>query len=295
MFQGISIVEFQKFFKNEDDCKQYLFDLKWGNGYVCRRCNCKESNKGKTRFHLRCKQCAYDESVTAHTMFHKLKIPLLKAFGMCFRLSVRKKGMSTMELSKEFSVNQKSSWLFKRKTQEAMISSGKHPLKSKVEVDEILIGGPEKGKRGRNKGEKKLIVIAIEKVQGKKIGRAYGEVIEQASGECFRPFFDKHIDRDNAQISTDGWRGYWPLESEFEIRQKQSKGGKGFPDLHIIIMNLKSWIRGIHHKVSERFMNGYLSEFFFRFNRRNFLTSIWHKLIERFMGSSPYSYKAIAT
>ena len=50
-------------------------------------------------------------------------------------------------------------FLFKRKTQEAMMSSGKHPLNSKVEVDETLIGGPEKRKRGRNKGEKKLIIL----------------------------------------------------------------------------------------------------------------------------------------
>ena len=294
MFQGVSIIEFQKFFQIEDDCKQYLFDLKWKDGYCCRRCKFKKCNKGKTGFHLRCKRCGYDESVTAHTMFHKLKIPLLKAFGMCFRISVRKKGMSTIELSKEFSINQKSSWLFKRKAQESMLSKGKYPLQSKVEVDEIHIGGPEKNKRGRSKGVKKLVVIAIEKVEGTKIGRGYAQVIENASAASFKPFFEKYIDKDNAQVTTDKWRGYWPLGSEFEIRQKNSKGGKGFPDMHNLIMNLKSWIRGIHHSVSEKFMNGYLNEFFFRFNRRNFLTSIWHKLIERFMTSSPYDYRANA-
>lgn len=294
MFQGISIVTFNKSFKNEDDCKQYLFAMKWKDGYKCRRCGFTGSNKGKTSYHLRCKACAYDESVTAHTMFHKLKIPLLKAFGMAFRLSVRKKGMSTVELSKEYSINQKSSWLFKRKTQEAMKSSGEHLLDTKVEVDEILIGGPEKNKRGRNKGDKKLVVIAVEKVKGDKIGRAYAAVIQQASGECFKPFFERYIDKDNAQVITDCWTGYLPLESEFEIRQKPSNGGKSFPGLHIVIMNLKGWLRGIHHHCSERFTNGYLNEFFFRFNRRNFLTSIWHKLIERFITSQPYNYKANA-
>jgi hypothetical protein len=227
-------------------------------------------------------------------MFHKLKVPLLKAFGMAFRLSVRKKGMSTVELSREYSINQKSSWLFKRKTQEAMRSSGEHLLDTKVEVDEILIGGPEKNKRGRNKGDKKLVVIAVEKVKGNKIGRAYAEVIQQASGDCFKPFFERYIDKDNAQVITDCWKGYLPLESEFEIRQKPSNGGKGFPGLHIVIMNLKGWLRGIHHHCSERFTNGYLNEFFFRFNRRNFLPSIWHKLIERFITNPPYSYKANA-
>jgi hypothetical protein len=91
MFQGISAQQFNKYFQNEDDCKQYLFDLKWKKGYRCRRCGCTKYYKGRTRFHLRCRSCGYDESVTAQTIFHKLKIPLLKAFGMAFRLSVRKK------------------------------------------------------------------------------------------------------------------------------------------------------------------------------------------------------------
>ena len=72
MFQGITIGSFNMFFKSEDDCRQYLFDLKWKDGYRCRNCNCQKSCKGETRFHLRCTQCGYDESVTAHTMFHKL-------------------------------------------------------------------------------------------------------------------------------------------------------------------------------------------------------------------------------
>lgn len=114
----------------------------------------------KPVFHLRCRACHYDESVTANTVFHKLKIPLLKAFGMSFRIAVKKKGMSTTALAREFSINQKSSWLFKRKAQESMKSSGNYPLDGKVEVDELLIGGPEKDKRGRNKGEKKLVVIS---------------------------------------------------------------------------------------------------------------------------------------
>ncbi len=121
MFQGTSIEQLNKFFKNEDDCRQYLFDLKWKNGYQCQRCGgprvIRDRNEHRSQ---RCQNCRYDESVTAHTIFHKIKIPLFKAFGMAFRIAVRKKGMSTLELSKEFSINKKSSWLFKRKTQEAM-------------------------------------------------------------------------------------------------------------------------------------------------------------------------------
>ncbi len=294
MFKGITSSAFNKFFVSEDDCKQYLFDMKWKDHYRCQKCKCVKSCKGKTRFHMRCTQCGYDESVTAHTLFHKIKIPLLKAFGIMFRISVRKKGMSTKELANEYAINQKSSWLFKRKAQEAMKSSGKYPLSGHVEVDELMIGGADEGERGRSKGDKKLVVMVVEKVLGDKIGRAYAQTIEDASAESFKPFFEKYIDKDNARIKTDGWRGYWPLESEFEIKQQQSNKGKNFMGLHIIIMNLKGWLRGIHHQCSEKFMNGYLDEFFFRFNRRNFLATIWHKLTERMMNHEPYVYKTNA-
>jgi len=170
MFQGITISSYNKFFKCEDDCRQYLFDLKWKDGYRCRNYNCQKSCKGKTRFHLRCTHCGYDQSVTAHTMFHKLKLPLLKAFGNNFRIAVRKKGMSTMELASEYGINQKSSWLFKRKAQETMKSSEKHLLCGHVKVDELMIGGVDIRERGRSKGNKKLVVTVVEKAEGDKIG-----------------------------------------------------------------------------------------------------------------------------
>jgi len=64
-----------------------------------------------------CKKSKYDESVTANTMFHKCKLGLLKAFGIGFRISVKKKGMSTNELAKEFDCQQRSAWLLKAKYQ----------------------------------------------------------------------------------------------------------------------------------------------------------------------------------
>lgn len=74
-----------------------------------------------------------------------------------------------------------------------------------------------------------------------------------------------------------------------EIEKRFQEAAKSFPRLHAVIMNLKGWLRGIHHHCSGRFIIGYLDMFFFRFNRRNLLNSIWHKLIERFMTNQPCS------
>ncbi|RYG40585.1 MAG: IS1595 family transposase [Chitinophagaceae bacterium] len=77
MFKGMQLEEFNQTFRTEDDCKQYLFDIKWKKGYECRKCYRTKFWKGRTQFHARCSTCGYDESITSHTVFHKIQIPLL--------------------------------------------------------------------------------------------------------------------------------------------------------------------------------------------------------------------------
>lgn len=84
MFKGINAIEFNKRFANNEDCYQYLIEKKWGNGFSCSRCGFKRSNKGRTYYHRRCSKCHYDESVLANTVFHGMKMPILKAFHMIF-------------------------------------------------------------------------------------------------------------------------------------------------------------------------------------------------------------------
>ena len=292
----MTISEFRKKFTTNEDCLKYLVELKWGDGYCCHKCKCSEYLKGRKWFYRRCKSCKYDESVTANTMFHKCKLPLLTVMEMAYRISVKKIGMSSVELSKEFGCQQKSAWLLKGKFQNAMESSGQYPLEDAVEVDEFLVGGIEENMRGRSHGKKSLVVIGVEKVLNKKgkptMGRAYARVINTASTVDLQPFFEEKISAD-AEITTDGWPGYLPLRKQFTIKKKLSDGGKGFPLLHTHIMNIKGWLRGVHHKCSNGRLQNYLNEFHFRFNRRSFLDTILTKLMERAIAMNPIPYKII--
>jgi hypothetical protein len=69
-----------------------------------------------------------------------MKMPILKAFHMIFRLTAKKKGMSTAELGAEVGVEQKTAWLFKRKIQVAMNQNNNDKLNGKIDVDETLLG-----------------------------------------------------------------------------------------------------------------------------------------------------------
>ena len=243
MFKGKSIYDFRSEFSSSDDCKRYLFDLNWGNGYECSKCGHGKCYTGRTKWYLKCAKCAYDESVTANTLFHKMKVPILKAFEVLFMLSVRKKGMSCLEIGRTYGLNKDTAALLKKKAQFGMISSGKHKLKGSVFVDEFAVGGKEKNKQGRSSSSKKVkVVLACEVVTNKKgkitLGNGYAQVIEDYSAKSLRPIFTEKIDP-KANVTTDGWKSYNPISDDFKITQEISIGGENFKELNTLTMLFK--------------------------------------------------------
>jgi cell division protein YceG involved in septum cleavage len=71
------------------------------------------------------------------------------------------------------------------------------------------------------------------------------------------------------------------------LKQVPSNEGINFPDLHIHVMSLKGWLRGIHHHWSKERLQGYLDEYYYRYNRRNSMDTIFHKLIEKMAANTP--------
>lgn len=273
---------FNRYFQTDDDCYSYLADIKWGNGaYVCRRCSSTDYCKGKQPHSRRCIKCGYDESPTVGTAFEKCKFSLLIAFHIIFKVSTKKKGMSSIELSNEFDLRQKTCWAFKRKIQQAMSSSKLHKLSGEVNVDEFFVSEYEENKTGRSADSKKRQVIVALEVVKKGVGRAYAQLIESASAKEFRPFFEDFISKD-AKITTDKWRGYLPLKKDYPfLTQKPSKKGANFKELHIHIMNIQGWLRGIHHHCSKEHLQGYLDEYHFRYNRRAFMRTIFNMTLNK--------------
>lgn len=285
-FTGVDSIKFYQKFQTDEDCLAYISSIKWEEGYACKKCQNDKYSIGKKLYNRRCTKCGFEESPTAGTMFDKIKFSLLKAFHIAFKISTKKKGMSSLELSNEFSLRQKTCWEFKWKLQQGMASSLKYPLTGLVHVDEFFIGGPEEQKRGRHKGNKKLIVIALEIVDNG-VGRAYAEVIEHASAKELGSFLRKYVSKE-ARIIADEWKGYIPLRKDFlKLEQVESGDGKDFNDIHIHIMNIKGWLRGIHHHCSKERMQGYLNEYHFRYNRRQNLDTIFDLLIKRMVFNNP--------
>ena len=287
-----SLPAFRSQFSDKVSCMNYLADLKWSGVYSCSKCAHTVSKRGSFFYDKRCQSCGYNETPTACTLFHSIKLPLPIAFEMLYRICVSKKGISAMSLAREYSLNYKTAYNFKRKVQHSMTSSLMHPLEGIVHVDEFVYGSLEAGCQGRNRDSKKLkVCVAMELVPGKKkdellIGRAYALPIEDYSNTELRKIFDEHISK-SAKVTTDKWKGYLPIGKDYNLDQKLSNKGKNFPQIHNLIMNLKAWIRGIHHSIGKAKAKHYLDEFFYRFNRRTFMSNMPNFTLKSMIKSKP--------
>jgi transcription elongation factor Elf1 len=295
MFKGIDAITFSKKFFNNDSCYQYLMDNKWGKGYHCSRCGSKESIKGRTWYYKRCKVCGYDESVTANTVFHGIKMPILKAFHMVFRVTAKKKGMSTVELGNEVGVQQKTAWLFKRKVQSVMKENGTDKLQGNVDVDEMLIGGYSEGNKGRSLETKSAVLISVEKLEDGQTGNVNFAPLENFDALTIKYAIRETVGSE-AHIQSDQHPSYESLKQEFaNLETLPSAKGSNFEELHKQIMLFKNWLRGIHHKCSKTHLHAYLDEYKYRFNKRNMRQWLFNDMIGRLMHHEPRPYPVLKT
>ena len=285
-FKGQSILNFIKELPDDEACKAYLAKIKWKDGFTCSKCGHTQGcEKAGYRYH--CYSCNHVESATANTLFHKVKFGLQKAFCVVFEMSTSSKSVSSIQMGKRFNIRQGTAWFFMQKVRKAMKSSQKYPLSTLVHVDEFTVGGKEDGKQGRSyDSKKKKAVIAVELSEKHQVKRVYVKSIEDYSAKSLTPIFEQHIS-DTAAVVTDKWRGYLPLKQNYNIEQRFSNQGKNFKELHIVIMQLKSWIRAIPTHVSKWHIQSYFDEFCFRINRSQFKESIFHKAIERMVNTKP--------
>jgi len=290
-FKSLTIFEFQEQFPDENACLEYLANLKWSDGFVCPSCGHTHYCQGKRKHDRQCTSCHRSSSPTSGTLFHKVKFSILQAFYIVYYMSTSKKGISSTELSRKLGLRQKTCWLFKRKTMKAMESSGNFKIKDNAEVDETVVGGQEVGVVGRKNKKKKLVVFAIERT-GKGVSRIYGKVIKHSSAKELGDFMKANIDV-SANVKTDKWNGYKPLEKDFPnlVQVESGKKGGNFPDLHRAIMGFKGWLRGIHHKVDH--LQSYIDEYCYRFNRSHMQKDIFKNLMKRMIKAQPLPYKLI--
>ncbi|MBN2730748.1 MAG: transposase, partial [Bacteroidales bacterium] len=84
-----------------------------------------------------------------------------------------------------------------------------------------------------------------------------------------------------------------PVAKDYNIEQKNSDNGNSMKQIHIIIHQVKAWLRSTFSWVHEGHIEKYLDEFSFRLNRSIYRQNIFHSLIFRMINAKPSPYHQI--
>ena len=266
-------MELERRFSDEASCRDYLIALRWPNGPTCPRCG-KRKGVVVRRALWRCSACRHEVSVTAGTVFQDSKLPLTVWFRAMWQMTSQKNGISALGVKRVLGLgNYKTAWIMLHKLRRAMIRPGRERLQGVVEIDETYYGGEEKGMRGRQIEKKALIAVAAEAVPGSAsaIGRIRLAHIPDATRETLHGFISQSVEPGSTVI-TDGLPTYCSLKDyvhQRQIRKQQIEDEALLPRVHRVASLLKRWLLGTHQgAVEHEYLDDYLNEFTFRFNRR---------------------------
>jgi transposase-like protein/Zn ribbon nucleic-acid-binding protein len=290
--------EFIKNFSTEEQCRDYLFKLRWPDGFVCPAC-------GVTKYWLvnnklyECIECGRQTSVISSTIFQDTRSPLTKWFTAIWWITTQKNGASAKGLQQILGLSSyETAWAWLHKIRKAMVRSDRTKLSGTVEVDETCIGGEEhSGSTGRGTGNKVLVAIAAEVDGEGRLGRVRLRVIPDASKSSLISFVTDNVET-GSEVITDGWPSYSSLgKNDYKHTVHVQKGKSGeeklLPHVHLIISLLKRWLLGTHQgAASDKHMQAYLEEYTFRFNRRKAAQRglLFYRLLEGAVGISPHTY-----
>ena len=182
-----------------------------------------------------------------------------------------------------------------------MVRSGRERLRGHVEVDETYWGAGVAGKVGRNLERRALIVIAVEQVGKRGLGRIRMRRVPDASADRLQAFIEEAVEPGSV-VNTDAWLGYERIGKRgyrhkiiFLAGRKESPSDL-LPRVHRVASLLKRWLLGTHQgAVSFNHLDYYLDEFTFRFNRRTsrHRGKLFYRLVQQAVAVDPVPYRQL--
>ena len=296
-----TLIDFMEMYKTEEDCRRALFHHKWPEGFACPRCGHGRAYAHKKRLLFECVACGHQASLTAGTVLHKTRVQLKKWFLAIYLMSQTKKTISAAELSRQLGIAPQTAWTMRRKITEAMARREGDMISGVVEMDESLVGGVSKGKRGRGAAGKTPVAVMASVSPGGGLGRVHMQAMGGVSGLSLEGAAQDYI-APGADIVTDGLYAYRDLPGigyrhRFEVLGSSGGAAASLPWVHVTISNFKRWVLDIFHGVSSKHLQSYLDEFCYRLNRRRRRTDLFRRLLNRcvlFTGPVTYAQLTIS-
>ena len=274
-----NLLQLTQYFSDEKNCLEHLKQMRWKDGIYCPHCGYEKIYSFSDGKRYKCAGCRKQFTAKVGSIFEDTKISLQKWFIAIYLLSSHKKGISSIQLSKDLGVTQKTAWFMLHRLRHASKTKAFNaPLSNTVEADETYIGGKEKNKHANKRTENtqgrslatKSAVLAIVERKGFVKAVKSDAVDSKAIGK----FITNNVVL-GSKLMTDEYRIYRSVQwlydhnfvkhgsGEYVNNGCQTNTLEGFFSL------LKRGIVGIYHFVSPKHLESYLNEFTFRYNSKN--------------------------
>lgn len=286
---GLSLPEFLAQYGTEAQCEAALEQARWPKGFRCPRCGHATPYvlRVKARKTFQCRECGYQVSLIAGTLFQSTKLALTVWFLAIFLISQAKTGLSALALKRQLGVSYPTAWLLHHKLMQAMTErDAAYPLSGPIQVDDAYLGGElPGGKPGRGSENKVPFVAAVSlNDEGHPIHAKLSPVpgftrkaIAAWAEACLAP---------GCVVRSDGL-ACWAGVTDAECRHcPEVAGGRhpkdlpGFRWVNTVLGNVKTSLSGAHHAFKfDKYAERYLGAIAYRFNRRFDLRALPARLL----------------
>lgn len=279
--EKISFKEFCNKFADESACKNYLFKLRWPEGFTCPECGSREYSFVKSRGIFQCKQCRHQASLTSGTVMHRTHLPMKTWFWAIYLTARDKRGISATQLASELELAYETAWYLLYRIRKAMAQRDRDYLLSGIiELDDTYYGSTgQGGKRGRGTSKVNVMVALSKDDYGRPLYLKM-QVVENLKGETVGAFAKDNIAYGSI-IQSDAYHSYRkPLAEDYSHRYAVFDSNSDMLLwLHVIIGNAKAFLLGTYHGRCRCNLQSFLDEFCYRFNRRGFKDELFSRLL----------------
>jgi transposase-like protein len=280
-----SFMEFVREFPDDRACLDYLWRERFSpDGWraECPKCGVERKfHRVKDRPSYDCDTCGHHIHPTAGTIFHKSATSLHLWFYAMYIMASTRCGVSAKQLERELGVTYKTAWrMFNLIRNEVMADDDEGPLSGEVEADETWHGGKMRASESRRRAaegrpvgqyaKKRETVFAIVErggcVVAMHVPSRYGYTLRSNLRQRVEP---------GSIVYTDDFKGYYGVEREYTHRtinhtaRIYAEGHVHTQTIEGFFSLFKNGVRGVYHSVSPKWLQGYLNEYTWRYNRRD--------------------------
>lgn len=283
-----NVRQFFQQFPTDEACLEHLFNVRFGQGHTCPKCEREAKWYRLTKEQAySCQWCGHHIHPMVGSIFEKSRTPLQLWFYAIFLFTTSKHGVSGKELQRQLGVTYKTAWRMAKLIREHMAEvDGDAPLGGAgevVEVDETFVGGRTTGMDWR---KRKTVVMGMMERDGDVMLKV---VPDQTRGSLL-PQITANI-ATGSEIHTDELRTYnkaIPVDRYTHKTVNHGKdeyvgpGGETTNSIENFFGHLKRSLKGTHNNVSPKYLEAYVKEFEYRFNRRTTPEVMLDELLSRF-------------